>query len=412
METFVFYLILAILVLTYGFDLWLSMLNYKNRNAEIPSEVDDVYDQESYQKWQSYSMENFRISFVSSLVRFIIIISFLVFRVFPWFYTIAGELTENIHLKILIFLGLYYIVEFIVTTIFSYYRQFVIEERFGFNKSTQKTFISDRIKSLILTVILGGGIIYILSLLFHNVGNWFYIAAWVTIIVIILFVNLFYVKLFVPLFNKLRPLEDGELKDRIIEFAQSSGYEITKISVIDASRRSTKLNAFFSGLGKFKQVVLYDTLIEKMSDDQIISVLAHEIGHCKHNHITKNLFFSIINISIFLGILLFAVRSDLISQAFGFEEANFGFGLIIFMILITPIGILFGLIRSQISRKFEYQSDRFACIHGYQKAMEEALKVLAKENFANLTPHPIYVALKYSHPPIDYRIRAIRNVEC
>ncbi|QVK18479.1 M48 family metallopeptidase [Mycoplasmatota bacterium] len=403
--------ILSLIVLTFLFDAWLSILNYRNKDAEIPEEVKDVYDQDAYQKWLQYNMENFRLSMISRTIRLIIIISLLIFRVFPIFNDIAIDLTNSIHLQTLIFLGIYFIIDFVIGIFFSYYKQFTIEEKYGFNKSTKKTFVFDKIKVLILSIIFGGGLIYLLSLLYHNVGDLFYIYAWISIVVIILIINLLYVKLIVPIFNKLRPLDEGELKDKIINFANKVGYEITKISIIDASKRSTKLNAFFSGFGKFKQVVLYDTLIEKMNSDQIVSVLAHEIGHAKHKHIIKNIFIMMITISLYLAVLLFSVKSDSVSTAFGFDNAHFGFGLIIFMLLISPISIILEAIVSRISRKFEYVADHYASVNGYKVEMQEALKILGRENYDNLTPHPLFVALKYSHPPIAYRIRAIRKIE-
>lgn len=404
-------LILILIVITFLFDAWLSILNYRNKGAEIPNEVKDVYDQDAYQNWLQYNMENFRLSMVSRTVRLVIMLSLLTIRVFPIFYEFAGDISNSIHVQTLIFLGIYFIIDFVVGLLFSYYTQFSIEERYGFNKSTKKIFILDKIKGLILSIGLGGGLVYLLSLLYHNVENMFYLYSWLLIIIIILFINLFYVKLIVPIFNKLTPLEDGELKDKIISFAEKVGYEITKISIIDASKRSTKLNAFFSGFGKFKQVVLYDTLIEKMSSDQIVSVLAHEIGHAKHKHIIKNIFIMMLNLSLFLALLLFSVKSDSLSTAFGFNNANFGFGLIIFMLLMSPISILIEAIESRISRKFEYEADHYAAVNGFKAEMQEALKILGRENYDNLTPHPLFVAMKYSHPPIAYRIRAIRKID-
>lgn len=411
METFIFILVISTLLLTFVFDMWLSILNYQNRNAEIPDEVKDVYNHDEYKKWLSYNMENNRIAFISKPLNFLLFVLFLMFGLFPLFNNIAVNLTESVHYQTLIFLGIFYIIDFIIGIFFSYYSKFHIEEKYGFNKSTVKTFVVDKIKSFILTIILGGGLILLLTTLFYNAGDMFYLYSWISILSILIFINMFYVKLFVPLFNKLQPLEDGELKNKIMLFAKKVGYEITKVNVMDASRRTSKLNAFFSGFGKFKQIVLFDTLCEKMNDEQIISVLAHEIGHSKHKHILKNIFILMINISIYLFLLLFALKSSALSMAFGFNEANFGFGIIIFVILISPLSIMIGAILNRISRKFEYQADYFTAVNGYKNDLEDSLKILARENFANLTPHPLFVAIKYSHPPIAFRIRAIRNIE-
>jgi STE24 endopeptidase len=341
----------------------------------------------------------------------ILTIVLLLSGLFVVFKDISEDLSSNLDIQILIFLGIYFLISFVLGIFFSYYSQFSIEERYGFNKATKKTFVLDKIKGLILTIIFGGGLVYLLSTLYYNFENWFLITAWASLVAIMLFVNMFYVKLIVPLFNKLSPLEDGELRDKINSFGKQVGYEVSKISVIDASKRSTKLNAYFSGLGKMKQVVLYDTLIEKMSPDEIVAVLAHEIGHSKHKHIYSGIIQSAIMISLYLGALLFTLKSPELSTAFGFDDTHFGFGLIIFGILLSPISIIIGAITSGISRKHEYQADKYAVDHGYKLPMMNALKVLSKENFSNLTPHPLYVKLTYSHPPVGDRLEAINKIK-
>ncbi len=409
METFIFILIITFIIGSFSFNLWLSILNYKHRTSPIPDVVSDIYNKEEYQKWLDYSMENYRFGLVSSVVNLIIMLVFLFVGVFPYINSISTSLSSNLYIQILIFLGIYYFISFFINIFFSYYSNFSIEERYGFNKTTKKTFFIDKVKSLVLTIIFGGGLIYLLSTLYYEVGNMFYLYAWVSIVSILVFVNLFYVKLIVPIFNKLKPLEYPELKESIEQFAKKVGYEVNKISVIDASKRSTKLNAYFAGFGKLKQVVLYDTLVEKMSVDEIVAVLAHEIGHSKHKHIISGMFQSIIVFSIYLGVLLFTLNSPEISMAFGFTNANFGFGIIIFSVLLSPISILIEAISSGISRKHEYQADEFASKNWSKIHIENALKVLTKENFSNLTPHPLYVKLTYSHPPVADRINMIRK---
>ena len=220
------------------------------------------------------------------------------------------DLLNNETLQILFFLFIYFVISFVIGLFFSYYSNFSIEKRYGFNKMTKKTFIKDKIKSFILTIVFGGGLISLLIFLFDISGPWFYLTSMIAITSIMLFINLFYVKLIVPIFNKLTPLEESSLKTEIIEFAKGVGYEVNKISIIDASKRSTKLNAFFSGFGKMKQVVLYDTLIEKMSEREIVAVLGHEIGHSKLKHIPKMIFTSIFNILIYMGILIAMLNID------------------------------------------------------------------------------------------------------
>ncbi len=413
MNTFIFVLIITFIVASFLFDLWLSILNYKHRKQPIPEIVSDIYDKEDYNKWLNYTMENYRFGLITSVVTLVIMLVFLFTGAFPYFAEVSENLSSNFHIQILIFLGIFYFINYFFGLFFSYYSKFSIEERFGFNKSTKKTFVFDKIKGILLTIIFGGGLIYLFTSLYEqfSIGVEFYLYAWGSIVSILIFINLFYVKLIVPIFNKLRPLEDGELKQKIENFAKEAGYQVNKISVIDASKRSTKLNAFFSGLGKFKQVVLYDTLMEKMSDDEIVAVLAHEIGHSKFNHIIKGLFQTIIMLAIYLGVLVLTLSSPTISEAFGFSGIHFGFGLIIFTVLLSPISILITGITAGISRKHEYQADEFARSHGYGEHIGNALKVLSKENFSNLTPHPLFVKLTYSHPPTSDRLKAIKENE-
>lgn len=394
----------------YVFDFWLSNLNYNHRNTTIPNEVEDVYDQEGYHKWLEYYMTNFRFSRITKTMDTLLFLVLLIFGVFPLFESISKNIVDQKALQATIFLGLYYILNVLIGIYPSYYQKFVIEEKFGFNKSTKQTFVVDQIKSILLTSILVGSLIYGIATIYYSAGSMFFVYAYVTIVVVMLLINMLYVKLFVPIFNKLQPLEDSTLKTKIEEFAKSVGYQVSKISVIDASKRSTKLNAFFSGFGKTKQIVLYDTLIEKMSEEEVVAVLAHEIGHNKHKHIIWNLLNSFIMMSLYLLVFWFVLESEVFSKAFGFETTNFGFSLIVFSVLLSPLQIIIGMLQSQLSMKFEYQADRFAASKYSKEHMETALKVLAKENFTNLTPHPLYVTLTYSHPPIAQRIKAIRKV--
>jgi STE24 endopeptidase len=400
-------LIYGLVVAAFAYDIWLSMLNYRHRNKPIPSVVSDVYDQDAYQKWLSYSMENFRFSMIVKSVRLIVFLLLLSLGAFLWFQDVAEAWFANARLQVLVFLGLYMVVSFVIGLFTSYYATFVIEEKYGFNKTTLKTFVLDKIKSLILTIVLGGGLVYLVVVINDRAGDLFFLFTWLALVAIVVTVNLLYVPLFVPLFNKLTPLEDGGLKEAIHAFAEGVGYEVNKISVMDASRRSSKLNAFFAGLGKTKNVVLYDTLIDKMSTEQIVAVLAHEIGHAKHKHIYFNLGQSVLTLLLYIGVFALVLRTDLFSTAFGFSSANFGFSLILFTILLEPIGILIGLLTSTLSRRHEFQADAYASNQYDPDSMIQALKVLAKENFANLTPHPLYVKLTYSHPPIATRIEAI-----
>ena len=411
METFIVLAIFSFLIVNFGVNLFLSILNYKNRNAKIPKELVDIYDMEKYVDWKNYYMENFFLQLISSSINFIIILMFLSLSIFNKLYTFALDITMNVPLQSLIVIGFYFLINYVIDLIFSYYSVFTIENKYGFNKMTKKTFIMDKIKSLILTIIFGGGAVYGIVQLYLSSGNLFFFIAWGSSILIMLFINISYTKLFVPLFNKLRPLDDSPLKDKIYAFAEKVGYEISKISVIDASKRSTKLNAYFSGFGKVKRIVLYDTLIEKMSEEEIIAVLAHEIGHNKHKHIIFNLIQMVLMLSIYmLGIMIF-LDNEVFSLAFDFSEISYGFNLILYMIFLSVVTLIINIPLSYISRKFEYQADAYAAQNYSDEMLISALKVLSRENFSNLTPHPLYVKFYYSHPPLKERIANIKSLK-
>jgi STE24 endopeptidase len=252
-------------------------------------------------------------------------------------------------------------------------------------------------------------LLYLLLSLYEAFGNIAIVYSWLIIMTLILAINILYTRVFIRLFNKISPLPKGELYDKAMELAKDMGYEIKKISVMDASKRSTRLNAFFTGFGKFKSIILYDTLLEKMTTDEIISVLAHEIGHSKHKDILKNLLFSSVQMAFYLGLLSFFLSSYSMANAFRFKDIHYGFAIILFGILMEPISILIQIPLSIVSRKAEYRADQCAAKAGYGQAMVRALKLLAKENFVNLTPHPLVVLLTYSHPTIKQRLEALAD---
>ncbi|MCF7926640.1 MAG: M48 family metallopeptidase [Candidatus Izimaplasma sp.] len=410
METVIMIIVYLLVIGVFLFNMWLSFLNYKNKDATIPDVVSDVYDTKSYKKWKEYNMATFKFGIVTKTINLVIFLVLLASGLFVKFEDLSEQLFSTTSLQILIFLGIYYLIHFIIGIITDYYKSFVIEETYGFNKKTHKTFIKDKIKSFILTIVFGGGLIYLLFTLFENTGAYFILYAWISLVVIFIFVNMFYTTLIVPLFNKLTPLEDGELREKIIAFSEGVGYEVKSISVMDASRRSTKLNAFFSGFGRMKKIVLFDTLIDKMSDEEVVAVLAHEVGHSKHKHIIFNIVQTIIMLSVYVGLFALLLNLPIFNEAFGFDSVNFGFTLILFFILINPLTILVSLFTNTLSRKYEYQADEFAAANFNKEDMESALKLLARENFSNLTPHGLYVKFHYSHPPVAKRISAIRKV--
>ncbi|MGB0203043.1 MAG: M48 family metallopeptidase [Acholeplasmataceae bacterium] len=403
-----FYMILSIILGMFVFEFLISVLNYRYKNQPIPENVQGLYDKDKYHKWLEYSMANFKFGIISNTISTAVMLLLLSLGAFGFFEELSIEVTSSALLQTLFFLLMYYIISFIMTLPLSYYRVFKIEESFGFNKMTKKLFVIDKIKSFILTVVFGGGIISLLFVIFEAFTNiWIFILiAYVVIFAVMLLLFLFN-GVFVRLFNKLTLLEEGSLKEKIDALAVSLGFEVKRIYVMDGSRRSTKLNAFFSGLGKTKEVVLFDTLIEKSTEDQILAVLAHELGHATHKDTLKGLIQQLFVIGLYVLVLGFILTTADLHTAFYLSNVHFGFSIILMSILLSPVNTLLGLYTNYVSRIHEYKADAFAAKHTSKEAMISALKLLVVENFANLTPHPLYVKLYYSHPPISSRIASV-----
>ena len=403
-----FYVILSIILGMFVFEFLISIMNYRYKNQPIPKNVQGLYDKDKYKKWIEYSMANFKFGIVSNTLSTVVMLLLLSLGAFGFFEELSIDVTSSALLQTLFFLLMYYIISFMFSLPLSYYRVFKIEESFGFNKMTKKLFIIDKIKSFILTIVFGGGIISLLFVIFEAFTNiWIFILiAYVVIFAVMLLLFLFN-GVFVRLFNKLTLLEEGSLKEKIDALALSLGFEVKRIYVMDGSKRSTKLNAFFSGLGKTKEVVLFDTLIEKSTEDQILAVLAHELGHATHKDTLKGLIQQLFVIGLYVLVLGFILTTVDLHTAFNLSNVHFGFSIILMSILLSPVNTLLGLYTNYVSRVHEYKADAFAAKHTSKEAMISALKLLVVENFANLTPHPLYVKLYYSHPPISSRIASV-----
>lgn len=400
-----FYIIVGILIFQFVLELVLEYLNAKRYNDPIPDELNDVFDAEEYQKSQSYKTTNYKFGILTTTFSTVLTLGFLFLGGFEWVDSLIRAYTENSIVMALAFFGVIMIGSDIITTPFSYYKTFVIEERFGFNKSTKKLFFLDKIKGWVLMVIVGGALLATIICFFEWAGNNFWIYAWALITLFSVFMNLFYSKLIVPLFNKQKPLEDGSLKSKIEGYAKTVGFNLENIFVIDGSKRSTKANAYFSGFGKEKRVTLYDTLINDLNEDEIVAVLAHEIGHYKRKHIIFNLSASIILTGLTLFILSIFINNPEVSLAIGVTKASFHAALIGFGILYSPISEITGLAMNILSRKFEYQADDYAKNTFAATPLITSLKKLSKNNLSNLTPHSAYVFMHYSHPPLIQRIK-------
>ena len=408
-STTLFYIIIGIIILNFIIDKILSSLNAKHFNDQLPPELQDVYDEEEYKKSQEYKAVNYRFSNFTSLFSLFLTLGFFYFDGFEYVDNIARSYSDNTIVIALIFFGIIMLASDIITIPFSYYKTFVIEEKFGFNKTTVKTFILDKIKGWLMLVILGGGILALIIWFYEATGSSFWLYAWALVAVFSLFMNMFYSKLIVPLFNKQTPLEDGELRTKIANYAKTVGFKLNKIFVIDGSKRSTKANAYFSGFGSEKRVTLYDTLIKDLDNEEIVAVLAHEVGHYKRKHIIFNLSASILLTGLTLYILSLLISNPLLSNALGVDTSSFHIGLIAFGLLYSPISEITGLIMNVMSRKFEYQADNYAKDTYAGEPLITSLKKLSKNSLSNLTPHPAYVFMHYSHPTLLQRIKNLRS---
>ncbi len=400
-----FNLIIAILVINFLIDKILDYINSTQFDAAIPKELNDIYKPEEYQKSQSYKKENFKFSSIISIVSFILTLAFFFFKGFAYMDTFARNMSDHHIVITLIFFGVIMLGSDIITTPLSYYKTFVIEEKYGFNKTSKKLFFIDKIKGWLLTIILGGGILALIVWFYQETGKNFWIYTWIFMAIFSIFMTLFYSSLIVPLFNKQTPLEDGELKTELDKFAKKVGFNLDKIFVIDGSKRSTKANAYFTGFGNKKRIVLYDTLINDLETDEIVAVLAHEVGHYKKKHVVFNMIASILLTGLTLFILSFFIDSKLLANALSVQEPSFHIGLIAFGVLYTPISVLTGLIMNLFSRKFEYQADDYAKHYFGAKPLISSLKKLSKNSLSNLTPHKAYVFMHYSHPTLLQRVQ-------
>lgn len=404
-----FYIIIAIIIINFVKDKVLDAINAKHYNDPIPEELNDVYDKTEYEKSQAYKTVNYKFGIWTSLFSFILTLGFLLLDGFEYVDNIARSYSDNPIIIALIFFGIIMIASDIITTPFAYYKTFVIEEKFGFNKTTKKTFVLDKFKGLLMMAVIGGGLIALIVWFYQITGDQFWLYAWGIVTVFTVFMNMFYSKLIVPLFNKQTPLEDGDLRNKISAYAASVGFNLEKIFIIDGSKRSTKANAYFSGFGNEKRVTLYDTLVNDLDDEEIVAVLAHEVGHYKKKHIIFNLVTSILLTGLTLFVLSIFISNPLLSNAIGVEEQSFHVGLIAFGLLYSPISEITGLIMNYVSRVFEYQADDYAKNTYKAEPLITSLKKLSKNSLSNLTPHKAYVFMHYSHPTLLERVRNLKK---
>jgi len=401
------YLIIGLVIFNYLFSTVLDYINGKNWKTEVPPVMKDFYDEDKYLKAKNYSKEKGKVSLISSTLSTLITLLFLIFEGYGWLDNFISLYYDIPFLKSSIFFLLLFILSDFISIPFSCYNTFVIEEKYGFNKTTVKTFVLDKIKGYLLTLIVGGillfGAIYIVSLLENSF--WFWL--WLSLSFIMLLVNMFYADLIIPIFNKLTPLEAGSLREKIETYTKKVGYSLKNIYVIDGSKRSTKANAFFSGLGPRKTIALYDTLVEKHTEEELVAVLAHEVGHYKKKHVFTSLFLTIFQLGLMCFLLETCLKVGEISQALGSKEMVFHLGLVAFGILYSPIGTILSILMNISSRRNEFEADHYAKTTYNGVALELALKKLSADSLSNLYPHPLYTFIHYSHPPLLKRLSAL-----
>ncbi|ABG58664.1 M48 family metallopeptidase [Cytophaga hutchinsonii] len=408
------YLIIGILIFDFLVERILDYLNIKNLSAALPSNVADVYDTAEYNRSQEYQKEKEKAEQFQSYFQFALYILLLTQGYLGGLYdyiqasVLQSSLsTYSFYASNLLFFGVLFIASDLISTPFSIYNTFVIEEKYGFNKSTVKLFIMDKIKGYLLAIILGGVIIALLLFLIQTLDTSFWWIFWLIISVLIVTLNMFYTSLLLPLFNKLTPLGDGELKTAIQAYCVKENFPVDNIYIMDGSKRSNKANAFFSGFGKKKKIVLFDTLVDQHSIPELIAILAHEAGHFKKKHIIQMMVLSVFQMGVYLFLLSLLIKNENVSVALGSTGNSIALNLIGFGLLFSPVSSITGILVNVLSRKNEYEADAFAASTSSAADLGIALKNLSKKNLSNLTPHPAYVFLHYSHPPVTQRLDAM-----
>ena len=400
-------LILTVLVFGFIFEKTLDWLNIQREVKEVPPSLNGHLTQEKIQETSAYQRVNYRFGLITDSISFLVMLSFIIFGLFGELDTWLQRYIDHPVWLSVVYLGMVFIGADLLSMPFDYYHTFKIEEDFGFNKTTPVIFFTDKVKGWALTIIIGGSLLYLLLWLVYRMGPSFWWQFWIISAAFMVLLNLFYTSLILPLFNRLSPLEEGELKARILDYSRTVNFSLQNIFVIDGSKRSSKANAFFSGFGKKKKVVLYDTLIEQHSTEELVAILAHEIGHYKKKHILTGLALGIIQTGILLYILSLFVFSENISLALGGSELAVHLNLIGFSLLFSPVSMCIGLGMNLLSRKNEFQADRFARETFAGKPLAEALKTLSVKNLSHINPHPLYVFVHYSHPPLLERLKRL-----
>ena len=406
----IFFIIVVFLCLDFVLERVLESLNSKHMSPVLPDSLKGIYEEKEYSRFQSYKRENGRLDSWSSGVGFVVMIVFLVAGGFGWYNSWVVSLTDSVVWQTILFVVGLSVVSSVLDIPFDYYATFRIEEKYGFNKTTRRVYWLDTVKELFLSLVLGGVLLALVVWFYTWAGTYFWLYAWGAVTLFSVFMAMFYSQLIVPLFNKQTPLQEGSLRDKIQAFAGKVGFKLDNIYVIDGSKRSTKANAYFTGLGPKKRVVLYDTLIDELTEEEIVAVLAHEVGHYKKRHTLRSMVVSVIQMGVLFWLFSLCVNNVALSEALGGDRAYFQMGLIAFAILYSPVNLIFGVGMNVWSRNNEYEADAFAARYYEGDYLVSGLKKISVKSLSNLTPHPLYEYIYYSHPSLLKRIDAVKRI--
>jgi STE24 endopeptidase len=406
----IFFIIVVFLCLDFVLERVLESLNSKHMSPVLPDSLKGIYEEKEYSRFQSYKRENGRLDSWSSGVGFVVMIVFLVAGGFGWYNSWVVSLTDSVVWQTILFVVGLSVVSSVLDIPFDYYATFRIEEKYGFNKTTRRVYWLDTVKELFLSLVLGGVLLALVVWFYTWAGTYFWLYAWGAVTLFSVFMAMFYSQLIVPLFNKQTPLQEGSLRDKIQAFAGKVGFKLDNIYVIDGSKRSTKANAYFTGLGPKKRVVLYDTLIDELTEEEIVAVLAHEVGHYKKRHTLRSMVVSVIQMGVLFWLFSLCVNNVALSEALGGDRVYFQLGLIAFAILYSPVNLILGIGMNVWSRSNEYEADAFAARYYEGDYLVSGLKKISVKSLSNLTPHPLYEYVYYSHPSLLKRIDAIKRI--
>ncbi len=406
----IFFIIVVFLCLDFVLERVLESLNSKHMSPVLPDSLKGIYEEKEYSRFQSYKRENGRLDSWSSGVGFVVMIVFLVAGGFGWYNSWVVSLTDSVVWQTILFVVGLSVVSSVLDIPFDYYATFRIEEKYGFNKTTRRVYWLDTVKELFLSLVLGGVLLALVVWFYTWAGTYFWLYAWGAVTLFSVFMAMFYSQLVVPLFNKQTPLQEGSLRDKIQAFAGKVGFKLDNIYVIDGSKRSTKANAYFTGLGPKKRVVLYDTLIDELTEEEIVAVLAHEVGHYKKRHTLRSMVVSVIQMGVLFWLFSLCVNNVALSEALGGDRVYFQLGLIAFAILYSPVNLILGIGMNVWSRSNEYEADAFAARYYEGDYLVSGLKKISVKSLSNLTPHPLYEYVYYSHPSLLKRIDAIKRI--